>query len=90
MSEILKVAYISTFNLLWMLNIIHVSLMSSPVTGIREGRLMRNTRKNIFLRQIGINLEARMIKHETNDYFDIANGVKQNDPSSTPYFLYVL
>ena len=40
----MKIAYLSPFDFLNMLNIIHVSLMNWPITGIREGRLIRNTR----------------------------------------------
>ena len=42
-NEILKIAYLGPFDFLGMLNIILVSLMSWPITGIREGRLMQNT-----------------------------------------------
>ena len=43
-NEILKITYLSPFDFLVMPNIIRVSLTSSSIAGIREGRLMRNTR----------------------------------------------
>ena len=45
-NEILKISYLSTFNFLAMLIIIHVKLVSWPITDIREGKLMRNNRYN--------------------------------------------
>ena len=38
-----QLVYLSPFDFLGMLNIKHVSLMSWPITGIREGRLIWNT-----------------------------------------------
>ena len=52
-NEILKIAYHSPFDFLGSVIIIHVSLLSWPITGIKEGRLMRNTRYN-YMYHLGI------------------------------------
>ena len=41
--EILKATYLSPFDFSGMLIIIHVSLMSGPISGIKMARLMWNT-----------------------------------------------